>query len=56
MQHLEQYLTYQDIADRVSRSASTVKRWASESYMGFPRPQYLGKTAMFKESNTLLSR
>jgi predicted DNA-binding transcriptional regulator AlpA len=47
--NLEQYLTYKDIAKRLSRSTNTIKRWSSENYLGFPPPSYLGRNAVFRE-------
>ncbi|MGK0250116.1 MAG: putative DNA-binding transcriptional regulator AlpA [Oleispira sp.] len=47
--NLDQYLTYKDIAKRLSRSTNTIKRWAAINYLGFPSPRYLGRTAVFRE-------
>jgi predicted DNA-binding transcriptional regulator AlpA len=47
--NLDQYLTYKDIARRLSRSTNTIKRWAAINYLGFPSPRYLGRTAVFRE-------
>jgi predicted DNA-binding transcriptional regulator AlpA len=49
MTNLDQYLTYKDIAKRLSRSTNTIKRWAAINYLGFPPPAYLGRTAVFRE-------
>jgi predicted DNA-binding transcriptional regulator AlpA len=46
---LDQYLTYKNIAKRLSRSTNTIKRWAAINYLGFPSPSYLGRTAVFRE-------
>ena len=48
-QYLAQYLTYKDVAKRLSRSTNTIRRWAAINYSGFPSPSYLGRTAVFRE-------
>jgi hypothetical protein len=50
MSELEKYLTYADVANKLSRSTNTIRRWASENYMAFPSASYLGRTAVFKEA------
>ncbi len=48
---LPQYLNYKQIGERLGLSRRTIQHWVSTGYRDFPKPVYLGRNAMFKETD-----
>lgn len=49
-QYLSKFLRYPEVADRLGVSVNCIKNWQSKSYKAFPKARYLGRCAVFKES------
>jgi predicted DNA-binding transcriptional regulator AlpA len=49
-QHLPKFLRYPEVAERFGVSVNSIKNWQAKSYKGFPKARYLGRCAVFKET------
>jgi predicted DNA-binding transcriptional regulator AlpA len=48
---VEKYITYDQLSKRISIPRKTIQNWVSTSYLEIPRPRYLGRRALFLESD-----
>jgi predicted DNA-binding transcriptional regulator AlpA len=47
---VENYINYDQLSDRISIPKKTIQNWVTTRYLEIPRPRYLGRRALFLES------
>jgi predicted DNA-binding transcriptional regulator AlpA len=47
---IEHYISYDQLSARISIPKKTIQNWVTTRYLEIPRPRYLGRRALFLES------
>jgi predicted DNA-binding transcriptional regulator AlpA len=47
---VENYINYDPLSQRISIPKKTIQNWVTTRYLEIPRPRYLGRRALFLET------